>query len=68
MTPEVNYKPPGPIGREFLLCDSFVVGLIGPIGSGKSTACVIKLIANMQNQQRGPDGWLRRRTAIIRNT
>lgn len=62
------YTPPGPVARSFLLSNAFIAGMRGPIGSGKSTACVIKLIKNARQQKRGPDGWIRRRTAIIRNT
>lgn len=63
-----HYFPPGPVAKEFLLSDSFVAGIRGPIGSGKSTAAVMKLIRNCQKQQPLRDGWRRRRTAIIRNT
>lgn len=65
---EINYKPPGPVSRDFLLDSAFVCGIRGPIGSGKSTAAIFKLIINAQKQTRGRDGWRRRRTAIIRNT
>lgn len=64
----IHYHPPGPVGRAFLKSDAFVVGIRGPIGSGKSTAAVMKLIRNAQKQKPLRDGWRRRRTAIIRNT
>lgn len=64
----VHYYPPGPVARAFLLDDSFISGIRGPFGSGKSTAVVMKLIKAAQSQPRSPDGWRRRRTAIIRNT
>jgi hypothetical protein len=48
--------------------DAFVCAIMGPIGSGKSVACVMKLIRNVQKQTVGEDGWKRRRTAVIRNT
>jgi hypothetical protein len=64
----VHWYPPGPNGREFMKSDAFVAGIMGPIGSGKSTCCVMKLIRNMQKQKPLRDGWRRRRTAIIRNT
>ena len=63
-----TYRPPGPVSRAFILSAAFLCGIRGPIGSGKSTACVMKLIRNARAQRRGPDGWIRRRTAIIRNT
>lgn len=66
--PETHYYPPGPIGEKFLVSDAFVKGIMGPIGSGKSTLCDMALIRNMRKQKPGPDGVRRRRTAIIRNT
>ncbi len=63
-----HYYPPGPVARAFLRSDAFVAGIRGPIGSGKSTAAVMKLIRNAQKQKPLRDGWRRRRTAIIRNT
>lgn len=63
-----HYYPPGPVGKAFLASDAFVCGIMGPIGSGKSTAAVMKLIRNAQKQAPLRDGWRRRRTAIIRNT
>lgn len=64
----VVYRPPGPVARAYLRSQAFVAGIRGPIGSGKSTASVMKLIKNAQRQKTGPDGVVRRRTAIIRNT
>ena len=63
-----HYYPPGPVGKDFIKSDAFVAGIMGPIGSGKSVCCVMKLVRNFQKQQRLSDGWVRRRTAVIRNT
>lgn len=65
---QVHYFPPGPVAKAFLKSDAFVCAIRGPIGSGKSTACCMKLIRNVQKQARLKDGWIRRRTAVIRNT
>lgn len=62
------YNSPGPVASAFLRSSAFIAGLRGPIGSGKSVASVVKLIMNARRQRRGPDGWIRRRTAIFRNT
>lgn len=64
----VTYTPPGPVGKAFIKSDAFVCAIKGPIGSGKSVACVMKLIRNTQKQAILKDGWRRRRTAVIRNT
>lgn len=73
MMPLISYTPPGPVAKAFIKSDAFVCAIKGPIGSGKSTAAVMKLVRNVQKQQRDPDdgpnqGWIMRRTAIIRNT
>ncbi len=65
---KLEYTPPGPVAEQYLVDDSFVTGIRGPIGSGKSTASVMKLTRNAYRQKQSPDGIKRRRTAIIRNT
>lgn len=62
------YNSPGPVASAFIRSRAFMCGIRGPIGSGKSTAAIMKLTNNVRAQRRGPDGWKRRRTAIIRNT
>lgn len=64
----VSYAPAGPVVKAFHESEAFVRGLMGPIGSGKSTACVIELLRRAQMQRPGPDGVRRSRWAIIRNS
>jgi hypothetical protein len=64
----IHYHPPGPVAKAFLNDNAFICGIMGPFGSGKSTAAIMKLIKNCQKQKRAQDGWIYRRTAIIRNT
>lgn len=66
--PGVHWYAPGPVSRAYILDQSFIVGILGPFGSGKSVTTIMKLIVNAKRQVRGADGWQRRRTAIIRNT
>lgn len=65
---EIHYTAPGPVAAAFMECDAFVAGIRGPVGSGKTTACIMKLAKGAHGQMRMRDGWRRRRTAIIRNT
>jgi len=65
---QVNFTPPGAVAQAFMLDDSFVRGIKGPIGSGKSVACVMELWRRAMEQQPGPDGMARTRFAIVRNT
>jgi hypothetical protein len=63
-----KYEPSGVTTKNFHEDKSFVRGIMGPVGSGKSTACVIELIRRAQMQERSPDGIRRSRFAIIRNS
>jgi hypothetical protein len=68
MTTVYEYVSPGPIADAFLLSDSFVTGIRGPIGSGKSTACVMKLLTIANRQVVQKDGRKHSRFAVVRNT
>jgi hypothetical protein len=65
---QFNWYPPGPVCERFVASDALVCGIRGPFGSGKSVACIAKLLRNFTQQKPGPDGVVRRRTAIVRNT
>ena len=65
----VDYYPPGPIGAAFLRDPAFVAAIRGPIGSGKSVTCVMKLWRIANAQPVSPlDGKRHARFAVIRNT
>lgn len=64
----VTYNPAGKTLAAFFNSTAFVRGIMGPIGSGKSTACVIEILRRAQQQRPSPDGIRRSRWAIIRNT
>jgi hypothetical protein len=42
--------------------------IAGPVGSGKTTACVIELLVKAMNQSKAPDGYRYTRFAIVRQT
>ena len=54
--------------RSFQRSNAFVRGLKGPVGSGKSSVCVVEIPRRAQQQVPGPDGVRRSRWAVIRNT
>lgn len=64
---QINYQAT-PTCSKFHADDSFVRGLRGPVGSGKSVACVIEMLQRACRQE--PNGFKERKTrwAIIRNT
>ena len=66
---QITYAPPGPVARAFMLDDrSFFRGLMGPFGSGKSTACIMDILRRAKAQRVGSDGLRHSRWAVIRNT
>lgn len=66
-TEQVNYRPPGKQAAEFHKSDAFVRGLMGPVGSGKSSACCMEIVYRALKQR--PYATVRRsRWAVIRNT
>lgn len=63
----ITYKPPGPVASAFHASNAFVRCIKGPVGSGKTSSCVMELFTRAQEQQ--PEGNVRRtRWAVIRNT
>lgn len=64
----VTYHPPGPVAASFHQDDSFVRGLMGPVGSGKSSSCCVEIVMRALKQEPWHDGVRRSRWAVIRNT
>ena len=62
-----TYHPPGPVGAAFLKSDAFIRGIRGPVGSGKSTVCIMDMLKTAQ-MQKLVNGARRYRGVIIRNT
>lgn len=63
----IKYRP-SPTGKKFHADDSFVRGMRGPIGSGKSVMCVMDMFKYAARQLPGRDGIRRSRWAAIRNS
>lgn len=62
-----NYAPP-PTGQLFMQSDAKVRLLLGPVGSGKSTVCVVEIFRRCAEMPKSKDGFRRSRWAIVRNT
>jgi hypothetical protein len=63
-----EYAPDGATLERFLNSTAFVRGIMGPVGSGKSTGCVVDLLDHSFEQAPGPDSVRRTRWAVVRNT
>lgn len=64
----ITYEPDGPVLKEFLNDDSFVRGILGPIGSGKSAGCAVEVLKRSADQYISPSGVKKSRWAVIRNS
>jgi hypothetical protein len=63
----INFKPPGEVAEAFMHDDAFVQIIVGPVGSGKSTAALFKLL-QMAIEQPAINNVRRSRYCILRNT
>jgi len=63
----VHYSPPPTVAR-FMASRALYRGLMGPVGSGKSSACSIELMAKAKAQAPDATGLRRTRFAVVRNT
>lgn len=58
---------PSPTGKQFILDRSYLKLIMGPVGGGKSTVCLMDLLARA-NEQEPFEGLRRSKFAIVRNT
>jgi hypothetical protein len=66
---EKRFIRPGTKLAEFIAADKFVDGIQGPIGSGKSVVCCLRLMRHAQEQRPSPiDGVRYSRWFVVRNT
>ncbi len=64
----IEYHPPGPVSAAFMNSEAFVRGIRGPLGSGKSTACIFEMLRRAKMQKPAPNGKRKTRWVVIRNT
>lgn len=63
----LKYTAP-PTCASFMKSDTFGRIITGPVGSGKTTACIIELLRRASAQEPGSDGIRHTRFAIVRQT
>jgi hypothetical protein len=64
---DINYTAP-PTVADFMQSESFVRFILGPVGSGKTTGCLMDLTRRMMEQTAAPDGLRHTRFVITRQT
>ncbi len=62
-----NYKPPGPVGRAFIQSRDLVPFLMGPYGSGKTTAALFSDLRYSALMPPCKDGVIRAKGMIVRS-
>ena len=63
----INYTAPLTCA-DFMNSSSSVRIIMGPVGSGKTTALIMEILRRGIEQRKGPDGFRRTRWAIVRQT
>ena len=63
-----SYKPVGETLKKFHESPDFVRVLIGPLGSGKTQACISDMLSRIDNQEPDVNGKRRSRWVVARNT
>lgn len=64
---DLKYTAP-PTCAQFMRSEAFGRLILGPIGSGKTTSCIIELLRRAVEQKPGSDGMRYTRFAIVRQT
>lgn len=63
----IDYKAPPTVG-DMMLSEAFGRLIAGPVGSGKTTGCLMELLRRAIEQQPAQDGYRYTRFAIVRQT
>lgn len=64
---EIKYSPAGPVADAFHKSNAFIRGLMGPVGSSKSSACCVEIFTRAC-EQKPFNGVRKSRWLVIRNT
>lgn len=65
--PDLNYTAP-PTCARFMKSEAFLRVIAGPVGSGKTVACIVELLRRSMAQSPGEDGLRHTRFAVVRQT
>lgn len=65
--PSISYSAP-PTCAHFMKSASFGRLIAGPVGSGKTTSCIMELFRRALEQEKAPDGYRYTRFAVVRQT
>lgn len=64
-----SWNPPGPVAARFMASTKPIQAILGPVGSGKTSAALMKLVKLGRQQRPSPrDGVRRFRCCVVRDT
>jgi hypothetical protein len=61
----IHWRSPGPVAEGFLDSRAFIVALMGPVGSAKTTTALMRLVAIAKEQAPSPKDGIRRFKACV---
>lgn len=65
----LNWVPPGPVADAFMQSDGPIDAIMGPVGSGKTTAALMKIVTRARMQRPSPvDGVRYFKALVLRDT
>lgn len=64
---DIKYKPPKSV-EGYIKSEKFISLIVGPVGSGKTTASIFKLLYHAARMKPQEDGIRRSRAVVVRNT
>lgn len=64
----LDYVPPGAVSAAYYRDEHPVMALMGPVGGGKTTTALMKLLATACRQPVAADGWRYSRMGVFRDT
>lgn len=67
MANDITYKPPESV-QGFIQSNKFISLIMGPVGSGKTTGAIFKILYHAARMRKQKDGIRRSRCIVIRNT
>lgn len=67
MTSDITYRPPESV-QGFIEGSKFISLIMGPVGSGKTTGAIFKILYHAARMRKQKDGVRRSRCIVIRNT
>jgi hypothetical protein len=64
----INFQAPGPVTAAYMAAQDLIRAIMGPIGSAKTSTCLMDFVYKAQSSHPQGDGWRRFKTVVVRDT